>query len=74
MISDFNIAPTFSSNINNKCGIGFQPSFNLGNGSFGGKIGIYFMDFWQSFEIDSPKDWQFVSLLFENYLGKYYKL
>ena len=44
------------------------------NNRFGGKIGIYFMDFWQSFEIDNPKDWEFVSLLFENYLGKYYKL
>jgi hypothetical protein len=40
MISDFNITPTFSNNISDKCGIGFQPSFNPGNGSFGGKIGI----------------------------------
>ena len=39
---------------------------------FGGKIGIYMMEFWQSFEIDDPEDWTFVELLFKTYLGKYY--
>jgi len=39
---------------------------------FGGKIGMYLMDFWQSFEIDSPDDWKLVELLFKHYLGDYY--
>ena len=40
---------------------------------FGGNIGIYMMDFWQSFEIDEPDDWTFTELLFKEYLSKYYE-
>ena len=51
----------------------FKPEIFLKyNNRFGGKIGIYMMDFWQSFEIDDPDDWTFVELLFKSYLGKYY--
>tara|TARA_Y100000590_G_scaffold468405_1_gene651062 strand:+ start:1359 stop:2063 length:705 start_codon:yes stop_codon:yes gene_type:complete len=39
---------------------------------FGGKIGMYLMNFWQSFEIDEPDDWTFVELLFKEYLRKSY--
>lgn len=30
----------------------------------GGKIGVYLMDFWQSFEIDNPEDLELVKILF----------
>ena len=40
---------------------------------FGGNIGLYPMKFWQSFEIDEIEDWNFVSLIFKNYLLKKYK-
>lgn len=42
------------------------------NNRFGGKIGVYLMNFWQSFEIDEIEDWNFVSLIFKNYLLKKY--
>ena len=40
---------------------------------FGGLIGIYPNDFWQSFEIDAPSDWSFVELIFKQYLLDDYK-
>lgn len=52
----------------------FKPEVVLSNHNrFGGKIGIYMMDFWQSFEIDSPPDWVFVQMIFDYYLIKQYK-
>ena len=42
------------------------------NNRMGGKIGIYLMDFWQSFEIDEAEDWELLETLFKKYLGKYY--
>ena len=51
----------------------FKPEiFTKYKNRFGGKIGIYMMEFWQSFEIDELDDWNFVELLFRHYLGKYY--
>ena len=51
----------------------FKPEIFLEHKNrFGGNIGIYLMDFWQSFEIDSPEDWKFVETLFKTYLGEYY--
>ena len=38
----------------------------------GGKMDVYLMDFWQSFEIDKPGDWVLLETLFKKYLGKYY--
>ena len=35
---------------------------------FGGKIGLFPNNFWQSFEIDDPEDWEFVELIFLKYL------
>ena len=35
---------------------------------FGGKIGLFPNNFWQSFEIDDPEDWAFVELIFREYL------
>ena len=35
---------------------------------FGGKIGLFPNNFWQSFEIDDPEDWEFVELIFRKYL------
>ena len=40
---------------------------------FGGKIGIFPNHFWQSFEIDEPDDWNFVELVFNEYLIEDYK-
>jgi len=40
---------------------------------FGGNIGIFPNQFWQSFEIDDPEDWDFVELIFNKYLLKDYK-
>jgi len=40
---------------------------------FGGTIGIFPNDFWQSFEIDEPEDWDFVELVFNKYLLESYK-
>ena len=42
------------------------------NNRLGGKIGIYLMDFWQSFEIDNLEDYELVKTLFDMKLkGKY---
>ena len=38
------------------------------NNRFGGNIGIYMMEFWQSFELDNPEDWMFVESLFKQYI------
>ncbi len=52
----------------------FKPEIMKKNfNRFGGKIGVYCMNFWQSFELDEPDDWRFVSLVFDNYLKKSYK-
>ena len=40
---------------------------------FGGKIGIFPNNFWQSFEIDEPDDWEFVEMIYNNYLLEDYK-
>lgn len=51
----------------------FNPEILIKNGNrLGGKIGIYLMDFWQSFELDKPEDWDFLETLFNHYLGKIY--
>ena len=36
----------------------------------GGKIGIFLMDFWKSFEIDDYEDFKFLKILMNNYLLK----
>tara|TARA_B100001123_G_C15166143_1_gene969470 strand:- start:264 stop:968 length:705 start_codon:yes stop_codon:yes gene_type:complete len=52
----------------------FTPNCFIQNQNrFGGNIGVYLTDFWQSFEIDEPQDWKFVSLLFKEYLTEEYK-
>ena len=38
----------------------------------GGQIGVSLMDFWQSFEIDQPKDWEFLEFFFKKYLSGFY--
>ena len=39
----------------------FKPEIILKNNNrFGGNIGTYITNFWQSFEIDSREDWDFV--------------
>lgn len=51
----------------------FKPKIMLEEKNrFGGKIGIFPNHFWQSFEIDEPSDWDFVELVFNNYLLKKY--
>jgi len=51
----------------------FKPEVMLKNKNrFGGKIGIFPNHFWQSFEIDEPDDWNFVELVFNEYLLKKY--
>ena len=47
----------------------FKPEILIKNGNrLGGKIGVYLMDFWQSFELDKPEDWDFLETLFQHYL------
>jgi len=36
----------------------------------GGKIGIFLMDFWKSFEIDNKDDLKFLKIIMKNYLSK----
>jgi len=51
----------------------FKPEILVKNNNrMGGKIGVSLMDFWQSFEIDEPDDWELLETLFKKYLGKYY--
>lgn len=42
----------------------FKPEVIKKGNRLGGKIGVYLMDFWQSFEIDSPSDIEVVKNLF----------
>jgi N-acylneuraminate cytidylyltransferase len=52
----------------------FKPEIILKNNNrFGGKIGTYLTNFWQSFEIDNKEDWDFVKLVFEKKLLETYK-
>ena len=52
----------------------FKPEIVLKNKNrFGGNIGIFPNDFWQSFELDEPEDWNFVELVFRKYLLEDYK-
>jgi len=46
----------------------FKPEILYKNNRFGGKIGISMMEFWQSFEIDSPEDWPLLETVFEKYI------
>jgi N-acylneuraminate cytidylyltransferase len=52
----------------------FKPDilFSTGN-RLGGKIGIFLMDFWQSFEIDTLDDLELVKILFELKLKHFYE-
>ena len=52
----------------------FKPEIVLKNiNRFGGNIGIFPNDFWQSFELDEPEEWNFVELVFRKYLLEDYK-
>tara|TARA_Y100000996_G_C22464765_1_gene619592 strand:+ start:225 stop:938 length:714 start_codon:yes stop_codon:yes gene_type:complete len=47
----------------------FRPEIIINNSNrFGGEIGMIPNMFWQSFEIDEKEDWEFVELIFKNYL------
>ena len=47
----------------------FKPEIMLNySNRFGGDIGMIPNKFWQSFEIDEKDDWEFVELIFKNYL------
>ena len=47
----------------------FKPEIMINNSNrFGGDIGMIPNKFWQSFEIDEKDDWEFVELIFKNYL------
>ena len=51
----------------------FTPRCILDNSNrFGGKIGHFKNEFWQSFEIDSPEDWKFVELIYSTYINFLY--
>ena len=52
----------------------FKPEIILKNKNrFGGNIGTYITNFWQSFEIDSREDWDFVKMIFEQKLLESYR-
>ena len=40
------------------------------NNQLGGKIGIFLMEFWKSFEIDNYDDLKFLKIIMKNYLSK----
>lgn len=40
------------------------------NNRLSGKIGIYLMDFWQSFELDEKKDWKFLEIIQNKFILK----
>jgi len=48
----------------------FKPDILNQNNRLGGKIAIYKMKFWQTFEIDNFEDIKLCKILFENYLNK----
>ena len=51
----------------------FKPKIMINNlNRFGGNIGMIPNEFWQSFEIDEKEDWEFVELIFKNYLLEEY--
>ncbi|MGC9066190.1 MAG: cytidylyltransferase domain-containing protein [Candidatus Ratteibacteria bacterium] len=51
----------------------FKPDILLNQENrLGGKIGMYFMEFWQSFEIDNLTDLDLVEMLFEKKLKEIY--
>lgn len=51
----------------------FKPEIMINNlNRFGGNIGMIPNKFWQSFEIDEKEDWEFVELIFKNYLLEEY--
>ena len=51
----------------------FTPNCIINNlNRFGGEIGHFKNDFWQSFEIDSPDDWEFVELIYSKYIKTLY--
>jgi len=43
------------------------------NNRLGGNIGVYSMDEWQSFQVDTIKQKKPMELLFQKYLKKFYK-
>lgn len=52
--------------VENSIGYIFKPDMFLKkNNRLFGKIGATFNEVWQSFEIDEPKDWEFVSAIFK---------
>lgn len=50
----------------------FKPEIIAQGNRLGGKIGIFLMDMWQSFEIDAREDVELVKLLFEQKLKGLY--
>jgi len=51
----------------------FKPWLLMEKGNrLGGGIGIYPMNFWQSFEMDSPEDWDLLEIFFNKYLMESY--
>ncbi len=50
----------------------FKPEVLDKGNRLGGRIGIYMMDFWQSFEIDTPQDLSLLKTIFNNKLHDTY--
>jgi len=48
-----------------------KPEIIQAGNRLGGQIGMYLMDFWQSFEIDAREDVELVTLLFNKQLASY---
>ncbi len=47
----------------------FRPSIiRAHKNRLGGKMGVWLMDFWKSFQIDEPEDIRFCEVLMENYI------
>ena len=46
----------------------FKPDILRMNNRFGGKIGIYLMEPWQQFEIDTPQEWIFCEDVFRKHI------
>jgi CMP-N,N'-diacetyllegionaminic acid synthase len=45
----------------------FKPEILRQGNRLGGKIGVFLMDFWQSFEIDTPDDIRLMEVLFQTF-------
>tara|TARA_B110000046_G_C12935543_1_gene373413 strand:- start:413 stop:1108 length:696 start_codon:yes stop_codon:yes gene_type:complete len=43
---------------------------NYKNNRLSGKIGMYLMDFWQSFEIDEKSDWKLLETIYQKFILK----